>query len=143
MRDEACLIIGGPQGAGLETTAQLLTISLARLRYGVISDREYFSNIVGRHSYIHLRASSIRLPRSLTYPIQLLGAMDAETIFTHFQDVERGGVLVYDLSTENKAFDSIPSMEKELVDRLKRLFGELGVDGSIKSLVSYMSRERG
>jgi len=142
MRSEICLIVGGPQGAGLETTAQLLTTSLARLRYGVISDREYFSNIVGRHSYIHLRASSREIPRSLKYPVQLIGAMDAETVFTHFQDLEAGGIIVYNSSVENKTVDGIPSMERDLVNRLKRMFSELGLDGSLKSLVNYLSREK-
>jgi 2-oxoglutarate ferredoxin oxidoreductase subunit alpha len=142
MRSEICLIVGGPQGAGLETTAQLLTTSLARLRYGVISDREYFSNIVGRHSYIHLRASAREIPRSLRYPVQLIGAMDAETVFTHFQDLEPGGIIVYDSSVENKVVDGIPSMERDLVSRLKRVFGELGLDGSLRSLVNYLSREK-
>lgn len=142
MRDEICLIVGGPQGAGIETTAVLLTTSLARVGYGVISEREYFSNIVGRHSYIHLRISSINFPRSLTYPVQILGSLDHETIFTHFQDLEHGGVLVYDTSTIDKTIENTPSMEKELLVRLKRVFNELNIDGSIKSLVNFISHDR-
>jgi len=42
---EVHLILGGPQGAGVETTASVLTASLAKLGYGVMSDREYYSNI--------------------------------------------------------------------------------------------------
>ncbi|MCX8187067.1 MAG: 2-oxoacid:acceptor oxidoreductase subunit alpha [Nitrososphaeria archaeon] len=141
MRKEVSLIVGGPQGAGLETTAQLLTASLARMRYGVISDREYFSNIVGRHSYIHLRASSEEIPRSLTYPIQIIGAMDHETVFTHFGDIEAGGAIVYDLSTEDKSLDNIPSMEKDLTSRLRQLFSSLGLDGSIRGLIRHVSSE--
>jgi 2-oxoglutarate ferredoxin oxidoreductase subunit alpha len=77
-------ILGGPQGSGIETSMMIIGRALARRGYGFLANREYFSNIVGRHSYIHLRVKSDEYPRSLTYPVDLLVAMDAETIFYAF-----------------------------------------------------------
>lgn len=139
---ELSVVIGGPQGAGLETSAHILTYSLARSRYGVLSDREYFSNIKGRHSYIHLTISSERIPTSLTYPAQLVAGLDHETIFTHFKSLGDGGAIVYDLYAEDKTLDTIPSMEEDLKERLRLEFRELGIDGSIKSLIKYISDNR-
>lgn len=68
---ELKMVIGGPQGAGLETILQVLTTALAHNGYGVLSGREYHSNIVGRHSYVLLRVSSYEIPRSLTYPVEV------------------------------------------------------------------------
>ncbi len=142
MRSELVFMLGGPQGAGLETSAQILTTSLAHLGYGVVSDREYHSNIRGKHSYVHFRASSEGTPLALTYPVDLLGAMDAETVFTHYHDLAPGGFLVYDESQEKARFDRIPSMGKELKARLRREFAELGLDGTLGSLARWLS-ERG
>lgn len=139
MFNRLSIIVGGPQGAGLETSAQILTYSLAYLNYGVISDREYFSNIKGRHSYVHFLISSQELPTSLTYPVQLIAALDHETIFTHFDALEEKGVLVYDVWSEEKTLDTTPSMEEDLKNRLREKFKEFGIDGSIKSLVKHIS----
>ncbi|MEN2974875.1 MAG: 2-oxoacid:ferredoxin oxidoreductase subunit alpha [Candidatus Caldarchaeales archaeon] len=137
--DELSFIIGGPQGAGLETSAYILTYSLARAGYGVFSDREYFSNIKGRHSYVHFTVSSKEIPRSLTYPVQLVAGLDHETIFTHFKSLEEGGVVVYDLSIEEKTLETTPSMEDSFKKRLLIEFKEIGIDGSIKSLIRYIA----
>ncbi len=139
MFNRLSIIIGGPQGAGLETSAQILTYSLAYLKYGVISDREYFSNIKGRHSYVHFLISSQELPTSLTYPVQLVAALDHETIFTHFDALQEKGVLVYDVWAEEKTLDTTPSMEEDLKNRLREKFNKFGIDGSIKSLVKHIS----
>lgn len=139
-RKELNIILGGPQGAGLETSVQILTSTFACSGYGVIADREYFSNIRGKHSYIHMKISSIELPQALTYPVQILGAMDAETIFTHFKDLEEGGYLIYDKSTDNKTLNQIPSMESQLKERLRIKFNTLGINGTINSIIKYLKK---
>jgi 2-oxoglutarate ferredoxin oxidoreductase subunit alpha len=136
--DDIQVILGGPQGSGLESTAQILSKAFAYLGYGLISDREYFSNIKGRHSYTHIRISSKNLPTSLTYPVQVVCAMDAETIFTHFQDLEERGSIVYDISTLQTKYTAIPSIEPRLRERLRLTFSELGLDGTISSLTRYL-----
>ncbi|MEM2299108.1 MAG: 2-oxoacid:acceptor oxidoreductase family protein, partial [Thermofilaceae archaeon] len=57
---EVRLLLGGPQGGGLETAMMVLLRALALSGYGVLASREYYSNIVGRHSYILARACSNR-----------------------------------------------------------------------------------
>ncbi|MGC9116503.1 MAG: 2-oxoacid:ferredoxin oxidoreductase subunit alpha [Conexivisphaera sp.] len=137
------MLLGGPQGGGLETSSQVLTWAFARAGYGIISDREYFSNIRGRHSYIHAEASATELPRSLRYPVHLVAAMDAETVFTHFGDLQRGSYLVYDQGEDGSDFSKIPSMEPELRERLRNAFREAGIDGTLGSLVRWLSQSRG
>jgi len=44
---EARLVLGGPQGQGLETAAQVLTSAFAVLGYGVYSTRDYYSKVLG------------------------------------------------------------------------------------------------
>ncbi|WP_069807943.1 2-oxoacid:ferredoxin oxidoreductase subunit alpha [Vulcanisaeta thermophila] len=135
-------ILGGPQGGGLETSSEVLSWAFARSGYGVISDREYFSNIKGRHSYVHATVSATEYPKSLDYPVDIVAAMDAETVFTHFQDLREGGYLIYNVDEDKTLYSSIPSMEHDLRDRLTALFKELGIDGTLASLTKYL-RSRG
>ncbi|MEB3787793.1 MAG: 2-oxoacid:acceptor oxidoreductase subunit alpha [Desulfurococcales archaeon] len=137
------LLLGGPQGSGLETSGQILTYALALRGYGVFSDREYYSNIVGRHSYVHMRVSARELPRSLSYPVDLVAAIDAETVFTHMFDIRKGGYLVYDVGTGGTKLISIPSMEPELRERLKAKLAELGVQPTVGGVVDYLENSVG
>jgi 2-oxoglutarate ferredoxin oxidoreductase subunit alpha len=139
---EIGIILGGPQGAGLETSMAVLGRALARKGYGVIADREYFSNITGRHSYIHMLISSTRLPRSLRYPVEILASIDAETIFTHFDDVVEKGVVIYDENQLNKNIDNIPSIEDYTREKIKTKLVKLGVNPVIKNVVDYLEKER-
>ncbi|MEB3861438.1 MAG: 2-oxoacid:acceptor oxidoreductase subunit alpha [Desulfurococcales archaeon] len=137
------LLIGGPQGSGMETSGQILTSALARRGYGVLSDREYYSNIVGRHSYVHMRISSYTIPRSLTYPVHLAGFIDAESVFTHTFDIASGGWLIYDAGTDPTKITRIPSMEPQVRDRLLGKYREHGIGETVKDVVEYLEKEKG
>ncbi len=141
--DKVYLLIGGAQGSGIETTSYVLTAALARRGYGVLSNREYFSNIVGRHSYIQMAVSSEGIPRSHTFPVDFVGAIDAETVFTHYDDVREGGYLLYDKDTQNTRLIQIKSMEPELAERLKERFQEMGIEPKLASLIDYLANNVG
>ena len=48
-------MIGGPQGSGLNVSAEILAKALARAGYYVFGQIEYHSNIKGKHSAYRLR----------------------------------------------------------------------------------------
>ncbi|MEF8873571.1 MAG: 2-oxoacid:acceptor oxidoreductase family protein, partial [Candidatus Thermoplasmatota archaeon] len=133
MVEDIDMILGGAQGAGLETTVQILSSAFASSGLGILADREYYSNIKGRHSYVHAKVSSTEIPRSLESSIDILGCMDAETVFTHFEDLREGGYIVYDSSVDDKTQDEIKSLEDPLRERLEDRFNELGVEGTVSS----------
>jgi len=131
-------LIGGPQGAGLETSIDLLSRAFARSGHGVLSYREYFSNIKGRHSYLNLRASSRFVPKALKEMVQIIGAMDAETVFTHYEELEKTGYLIWDSSSAKKPISAIPSMTPQLKKRILDRFQEMELDGTVSSLVDHL-----
>ncbi|MCL5930467.1 MAG: 2-oxoacid:acceptor oxidoreductase family protein, partial [Candidatus Thermoplasmatota archaeon] len=49
------LIIGGPQGGGIDSAAQIVIRAFSIAGYEAYGIREYYSNIKGRHSYFHVR----------------------------------------------------------------------------------------
>ena len=124
-------VMGGPQGGGINTGANVFMHAVARAGYYVIGDREYFSNIKGRHTYLMARVSDE--PRGgLLSCIDILVALDAETVFTHFQDVKRGGYVIDDASTFNTRLDQMQYMEDELKERLREWFSKTGVEPTVK-----------
>ncbi|MFW6144972.1 MAG: 2-oxoacid:acceptor oxidoreductase family protein, partial [Candidatus Natronoplasma sp.] len=136
------MILGGAQGAGLETTVQILSNALASSGLGIIADREYYSNIKGRHSYVHAKVSSEEIPSSLDSKLDTLGCMDAETLFTHFDDLREGGYLIYDISFEDKTQDDIKSIAEPLRKRLERRYEEIDIEGTAGSIVDYLKKEK-
>lgn len=136
------MLLGGPQGSGIETSMWILGRILVSKGFGVIADREYFSNITGRHSYIQMLVSSVKLPRSLKYPVEILASIDAETVFTHFTDLSEGGILIYDVNVSSKRIEEIPSVEDATRERITRILSEKGVKPSVESVVEYLERDR-
>lgn len=129
------LIIGGSQGSGIETSSLIMASALARGGYGVLSSREYYSNIVGRHSYIHLRASSDGAPLALSYPVDVIAALDAESVFFHFDDVKGDGMIVYDSDVAKVKLRQITSMEPETRERIERKIKEIGAGDSVEGVL--------
>ncbi|MGB6624591.1 MAG: 2-oxoacid:acceptor oxidoreductase family protein, partial [Candidatus Acidiferrales bacterium] len=57
MGSHFCWMIGGPQGSGLNVSAEILAKALCRSGYYVFGQIEYHSNIKGKHSAYKLRIS--------------------------------------------------------------------------------------
>lgn len=138
---DVSFIIGGPQGGGIESAGQIALKAFVLKGYNVLGTREYHSNIMGAHSYFHVRVREDR-PGSVTRPVHALLALDAESVFTHLDDVMEGGLLVYDPSTNRQSVDSIQPMAKPLKDRLRKLFAERGMKPTVDSAVKVL-QERG
>ncbi|HZT07116.1 MAG TPA: 2-oxoacid:acceptor oxidoreductase subunit alpha [Chloroflexota bacterium] len=99
-------MIGGPQGGGINVSAEVFARAAAHGGQRVFANIEYHSNIMGEHSYYKVRLS--REDRhSLLDGVHVLVALDEETLlgephpeFTshpgHLRELVAGGVAVYD-----------------------------------------------
>ncbi|MEM1712829.1 MAG: 2-oxoacid:ferredoxin oxidoreductase subunit alpha [Acidilobaceae archaeon] len=132
------VLIGGSQGSGIDTSSLILASALSRSGYGVLSNREYYSNIVGRHSYIHMRVSALEIPRSLSYPVDIFAALDAESVFFHFDDISSRGYLIYDTGVSKTRIRMISSMEPESRSRIESKLRTIGAGDSVESLVNVL-----
>jgi 2-oxoglutarate ferredoxin oxidoreductase subunit alpha len=130
------VIIGGPQGGGVETAGMLAVRTLAMTGLEVFGDREYHSNIKGKHSYFHIRASD-KPVGSISYPVDALGALDAETLATHFHELKDDGIVVYDSALSGKSLTKIPSLDPIRVERLKKDLLEKKIGETVEALSSY------
>jgi 2-oxoglutarate ferredoxin oxidoreductase subunit alpha len=94
-KTDVTLLIGGEAGQGLVTLGDLLARSLVRAGYFVVVTQSYHSRIRGGHNTFAIRASteSIASPRE---SVDLLIAMNAETVTLHKAEVADGGLIVAD-----------------------------------------------
>ncbi len=131
------LIIGGPQGGGIDSAAQIVIRAFSIAGYEAYGIREYYSNIKGRHSYFHVRVKETPV-RSLRYPVDLLVCLDYESPFVHMEDVSDITKVLYDEDLANTKIEQVLTMEpetkKHVIDRLK----DGGFETTLAGAVKYM-----
>ncbi len=112
-------LIGGPQGSGVETGANIFSRVCAEMGYQVFGKREFYSNIKGEHSYFTLRVSNKKIHSNLN-DVTLMVSYDAETIFRHYHEIISGGGLIYDSDLENTTIDEVHTLDQFFKSRLKK-----------------------
>ncbi|MGH2800231.1 MAG: 2-oxoacid:acceptor oxidoreductase subunit alpha, partial [Thermoleophilaceae bacterium] len=134
-------MIGGPQGSGINASAEVFAKSCSRAGLHVFANIEYHSNIMGKHSFYRVRVDEeeIRSHRDTT---DILVALDHETLvgdadhrrwpthYGHLGDLVEGGGVVYDGAIE---FDPAASGRDDLrfyavpfLDIIRRALDEVG-----------------
>jgi len=136
------VILGGPQGGGIETAAQIFMRALARTGLYVYGKREYFSNIMGRHSYFQVRAKD-RPVRSVKSKVDVVAGLDAESIATHFDDVVPGGAIIFDPSFAQTKIDALPMMEPDTKEFVKEKLKGGGYQATVQGALIYAEEKLG
>ena len=113
--------IGGAQGSGVDTSANIFSRACAEGGLWVAGKREYFSNIKGEHSYFVVRVDSKEV-HALHDAIDMLATFDDETVARHFDEVVKGGALIYDSALVNKKIEDIPTLERRIREELAKRF---------------------
>lgn len=134
-------VIGGPQGGGVETAANIFAGACAGCGLQVFGKREYYSNIKGEHSYFGVRVSDKTI-RSNVSGITMLVGFDAETIFRHADDVFNDGAIVYASELAAVKMDEVPTLDDQFKGRLKKYLESKNKPLTIQGLLDD-SRERG
>lgn len=135
------IVIGGPQGGGIDTSSNMITRAFSYSGFPVISVREFHSNIKGRHSYVHLRVKDEK-PRSFRYPVDVLVALDPDTIFEHFEDIGKGSRIIYDVEFETSELSQARMIMRDTAERIRKELESHGQPLSIKGVLNLM-KERG
>ena len=127
-------MIGGPQGSGIETAANIFSRVSAKLGYQVFGKREYYSNIKGMHSYFAVRISDQNIQSSVI-GTDLLVAFDAETLLRHAEDVRKNGAIIYDPAILDTTLDEIPFLEHGEKARLLEFLASNGKEPKVGSFL--------
>jgi 2-oxoglutarate ferredoxin oxidoreductase subunit alpha len=109
-------MIGGPQGSGINASAEVFAKACSRAGLRVYANIEYHSNIMGKHSFYRVRVDDEDI-RSYRDTADILVALDDETLtgdghhrrwpthFGHLHEINEGGGVVYDSEIEFKPED--------------------------------------
>ena len=131
-------MIGGPQGSGVETAANIFSQVFSKMGYQIFGKREYYSNIKGEHSYFAVRISDEKI-RSSVKGTNMLIAFDAETIFRHADDILENGIVIYDSTLENMRVSDIITFENDFKVRLENLLKSKNKETTVKGMLDLAS----
>jgi 2-oxoglutarate ferredoxin oxidoreductase subunit alpha len=112
-------LIGGPQGSGVESGANIFSKVCAEMGYQIFGKREFYSNIKGEHSYFTVRISDQKIHSNVN-DVTLMASFDAETIFRHFDEVISGGGIIYDSDLETTKTDDVHTLDAPFKERLHK-----------------------
>ena len=136
------IVIGGPQGGGIDTSSNMITRAFSYSGFPVISVREFHSNIKGRHSYVHLRVKDEK-PKSFRYPVDVLVALDPDTIFEHFEDIGKGSKIIYDTEFETSDLSQARMIMRDTAQRIKNELESKKQPLNIKGVLNLMKENGG
>ena len=117
--NEVNWMAGGPQGAGVDSAANILGRACGYGGFYVYGRREYHSNIKGLHSYFHLRISDQEVHANVN-DVDLLAAFDAETVVRHINEVVPNGGIIVDKELVGTKVFNIPTLPYEFKDELHK-----------------------
>src|SRR5216117_726038 len=134
-------MIGGPQGSGINASAEVFAKACSRAGLRVYANIEYHSNIMGKHSFYRVRVDDEDV-RSYKDKADILVALDQETLtgdgdhrrwathYGHLGEINEGGGVIFDseigfdpahASRTDLRFYAVPFM-----DIIKKALEEVG-----------------
>ncbi len=140
-RNDFSWMIGGAQGSGVDTSANIFAKAAAQGGLQVFGNREYYSNIKGEHSYFRVRLSKDAI-HSHVDTVDMLATFDDETVARHAGEVRKDGAIIYDPSLGRNEIANMPTIEPNVS---KRLYSELDANGLPHTVdgVLEVARRRG
>jgi 2-oxoglutarate ferredoxin oxidoreductase subunit alpha len=134
-------IIGGPQGSGINASAEVFAKACSRAGLRVYANIEYHSNIMGKHSFYRVRVDDEDV-RSYKDKADILVALDLETLigdgdhrrwpthYGHLAELNEGGGVIFDSEI---GFDPAKSGRNDLrfypvpfMEMIKKALEEVG-----------------
>ena len=136
-RTEVNVLIGGEAGQGLVTLGELLAKSLVRAGYFIVVTQSYHSRIRGGHNTYTIRASAEKIvaPRE---EVDLLVALNPETVALHKRELSAGGLTIVDKGFETTSDNCLQVPYVELGEKQFSNVVALGVASFLLGLESEM-----
>lgn len=88
-------MVGGEAGQGVQSVGFLLAKVFARGGYDIFADQDYESRIRGGHNFFRVRVKDGRVG-AIAEPVNMLVALNKESIDLHRKELAAGGVVVFD-----------------------------------------------
>ena len=134
-------LIGGPQGSGVESGANIFSQVCAKMGYQIFGKREFYSNIKGEHSYFAVRVSDKKIHSNVN-EVTLMVSFDAETIFRHFDEVSSTGGIIYDSDLNDVDTERVRTLDAPFKDRLHKFLESKNKPFTISGVLE-IAKEKG
>ena len=129
-------VIGGPQGSGVDSAANIFSRACAQGGLHLFGKREYYSNIKGEHSYFTVRVAENPVNSHLD-EINILVTFDAETVFRHAHKVAKDGAIIYDSSLVNISINEVPTIDDQSSIRICDILNTAGYPTTIQGILDF------
>ena len=139
---ELHLVIGGEAGQGIATIGELLCEALVRAGWEIVVSQSYHSRIRGGHNTFSIRMSGSPILAPVV-PIDLLAALNTETVLLHEEEVKEGGLIIADAKWHMDGSSMLNVPYEDLGE--KKVFNTvvLGIIGALLGLEQdFLRRER-
>ncbi|MDP9498673.1 MAG: 2-oxoacid:acceptor oxidoreductase family protein, partial [Thermoproteota archaeon] len=138
--NEITWLIGGAQGSGVDSAANIFSKTCAEDGFYIFGKREYYSNIKGEHSYFTVRVSNKPI-RSHKESVDILVSFDAETVFRHAKDVSTDGIIIFNSELIETSITEIPTLDSDVQSKLMEYCNYSGGDPfTIKKLIEKIQQ---
>ncbi len=141
MRVDFSFMVGGEAGQGVQSVGFLLARVFSRGGYHVFADQDYESRVRGGHNFFRIRISTAEVG-AIAEDIDILVALNKETIDLHRPKMAQGGIIVYD-GDQTQGVTGDSHLLRVPLERLaeERAGGKLMINtvalGAALSLVNY------
>ncbi|MFC1855318.1 2-oxoacid:acceptor oxidoreductase subunit alpha [Thermodesulfobacteriota bacterium] len=134
--------IAGSAGQGMQTIGYILSKAFARGGLEVFSVMDYQSRVRGGHNYFQIRVSDKKITAKID-ELDILVALDLNTIDSDMNDVKESGVIIYDgeetaadaISCENCV--NIPFTSLAVEATKSKLYSNSIAVGAVFGLIDY------
>jgi 2-oxoglutarate ferredoxin oxidoreductase subunit alpha len=133
-------MVGGPQGSGVDSGANIFARACCYGGLYVYGNREYHSNIKGLHSYFQIRVAEHPVHCHRSY-VDLLATFDAETLVRHRREVKANGGIIYDPSYDATGVGEIPTLPRELVEESIAWLKARGYGGTVADVLEDAKKD--
>lgn len=127
-------VIGGAQGSGVDSAANIFSRACAQAGFHIFGKREYYSNIKGEHSYFTVRVSDEPIHSHVDL-IDILVSFDAETVFVHAGEVKEGGAIIYDSDLAETTLREVPTIDEYAARRILSILESSGKAISVRGML--------
>lgn len=110
------ILVGGAAGQGIDTVVNLLERTIKRSGYFIFTYKNFMSMVRGGHNFMQLRFSDEPI-YTFTSRVDMIFALNEETIGLHKDKLKEGGIIILDNETAKaEDYNHLPLMEiaKEL-----------------------------
>jgi len=139
--NELSWMIGGAQGSGVDSASNAFGRACAYGGLNLFGKREYYSNIMGEHSYFSVRVTGGAV-RSHVDVVNVLATFDAETVFRHVREVTDDGAILYDPSIEKTRISDVPTIDRRFSTDLRTYLIARGLGETIRDAL-LAAKQRG